>query len=672
MTLSGPIPLQLEGQGRAEDCRHATLGSAWLIRDTAQHSISSETKSAKLVHDAESVVAISRNSPALIILSEQVPATAKAARHVIQSGERLYLLAPANWSNTQPPNWLAQAAPTQVLIRRVREAPVAAVLLEQQGWAWTGPAGPGPWRLALNSSQIEALRLAFLRLYWDEADDEGWPEHAQVVWRARGQAPFDIPKPAENAAVHLVRTAVAQPGYPGSQGCWYAPDFRLPEGPADRIWAPASGEVHETLSARLRSGSKVVWSNLKLPLCWTGSQPAMMPQTEHWSLPLYLDKTQATALENLLRQPPRATFETDITLAAAEHRVGLQGCVWLPNTPQPQPLIKEQVLNAGTSQAPSLRAAPGVAPDNWPSPSVLALSATWHWKVLVPTLPKGAKPDPLIKRWKDIDSDYTKRTEGAFTTLAEVEKHEGLLLRTYESLKSALLGFGRSRASLKMELESSSKIVLSDCSVDKARQHAATLLELEERVKKLEVDVNAAEARAYEKAERKRQEEEHQKKQKSARARLADLEKELAEEEERLQGVDQEFVKLAPMFKEMSRKDRKAAQKKLRNDQQRFSKRVRALEGKVEAEQAVCDKPFEFKPPHRKKAGHHGLRSFVPKAPTKQHQNIPDEELPRTGELFLGGKSRFLAITHWEHLEHGEAEARRLGASLVAAAEDDA
>ncbi|MBH24061.1 MAG: hypothetical protein CMH57_06350 [Myxococcales bacterium] len=668
MTLTGSIPTHLEGQGRSLDRRDNRLDSAWLMRSAPPPEAPS--RAPELLQDPDSPVALPPDSPALILLATEVPAAAETARRLIQAGRRVYLLAPSGWSGDL--EWLSGASPTQVLARRVREAPVAAVLGEGRGWVWAGAAGPGPWRLTLSPPQIDALRQVFLRLYWDDADDEGWPANGQIVWRARGEAPFDIPRAAAGAVVRLERADDAQPDALGEVRSWYAPERRLPEGPAARVWVPASQQEHGALSARARAGCQVVWRDLKLPLCWTGARPTLMPRSARWSLPIRLDPSQAEALEVVLQRHPQAVFEPNITLQSVEQRVGLEGRVWLPGRPEPEPLIEEQPLDAGVAEAPSLRAAPGVKPDAWPEPAVLALRATWRWKVRVPTLPKGASPDPLIQRWEEVDADYAARTERALTALATLEEREGALRRVYASLKSALLGFGRSRGGLLRELEACAERVPSRGTVQEAREGVAKLAALEGRIGELGADVDKAEDKAFEEAERERQREAHEKKRQEAQARLIELKRDLAEVEERLLGVDQELEELKQKHQEEDtpRKDRKAAEGRLRSDQRRFSKQVSQLEARVQSEQAVCDEPFEYTPSRRRASRHKGASSFVPKASAQPRQRVPDEELPRTGALFRRGKGRLLAIARWEQLELGEREAKRLGADLVASVEE--
>ncbi|MGP3927934.1 hypothetical protein [Streptomyces sp. 8N616] len=661
--LTGAIPARLDGAGRRQDRRATRLDTAWLI----QGRTSAPPSSPVLARDAHAAVPVPAQSPALVIISDAVPAVADSAAAAISAGSRVYALAPDGWA---APDWLLGAPPTGVLVRRVRQAPVAAVLCGDCGWLWMGPDGPGEWRLALEAEQVEAARLAFLDLYWNRSDDEGWPAKGDVRWRPRGEAPFDLPAPVPHAAVRLEPDGARLPE-PDPGSAVYACDGRLPDGEAARVWVPPSGEGHASLADAVRRGTDVVWTDLGLPPCTTGSRATALPSTARWSLRTSLTDHQAAALTRVLELEPDAIFRTEATLGEAEERVGPHGRVWRAGQEQPQALISEEELDAGLVVATSLRGMPATEPPSWPEPALLALSVRWRWRVGTPLSPKSGVEDSLVRSWRILDDQYAARVKAALTTLASLEEKEGTLGRAFTVLKGALLGFGRSRENLRADVLKCGEVKPSEVGPDDAREALAHLAEVEARVAELQEEVAEAERKAREEAERNRQKQEHAAACEKARKDLAAHEQELADKQRRLTDIETDLGTLASQNKvegmsKKERKDHRAKQHKLRDEQTRLSKRIRMLEQSVEQAQATIDKPFEFRPPAALAPSKRSTGSFVPPASASAAEQVPDEAMPEVGSLLRAGKERLLAISRWEELDRGEAEAARLGARLVA------
>lgn len=664
MTIpTGEIPARMDGIGRTENRGATRLDTVWLIRPPLPRWPSVGV----LMPDAQSTVEAAADHPALVILSDTVPAVAETARAVIHAGGRVYGLAPDGWGGGDLPDWVVDAPSTGLLVRRIRDAPVAAVLSGDQGWLWLGPAGPGRWRLTLEPDQVAAARLVFQQLYWIHADDEAWPADSQLRWRARGDAPFDVPKAPAHAAVRLAQGRLPLPA--DATRVVYSPGSDLPNTQTARLWVPPSSDGHAQLVEAVRAGTDVVWADLGLPPCATGDNSVMVPSNARWSLRIALSPRQATALTQVLGQEPDATFRTDVELSAARAWLGETGHAWLPGQAQPDMLTDEQELDAGVVPATSLRDMPITEPSTWPAPGPLALTARWTWQVRPPQVPKGAADDLLVERWRELDTRYAARVEYATATLTKIEAKEGMLERTFAALASPLLGFRRSRSTLRTALAECATTSPSTAGPVGARALMARLGDIEAEVTRLVDEMAEAERKAREAEERKRQQREHAKAQEKAREALEVNSKEIEEKQQRLAELDTKMGELASDTA-MSKKDRRAARNKLNDERNRLDKQIQSLEHTIERDTATVNQPFQFRPSVPPASGVKSGGSFVPPASNCVDGKIPDEALPAIGRLLRAGQDRLLAISQWEELDQGEAEADRLGARLVTRRED--
>jgi hypothetical protein len=389
----------------------------------------------------------------------------------------------------------------------------------------------------------------------------------------------------------------------------------------------------------------------------------MLCCTEKWCAEVRLNPTQDRALREVLQSEASCTFVVDVPLAAAHERVGLKGQVWLPSASEPERLRKQEALDAGLLVAPALREVGSVQPPSLPEPHPLALSARWTWTVKVPGVPNGTKTDPLVKDWEQLDQGFTKRVSAGLTVIEEIEKKEGLVAKTFEALKGAVLGFGRRRAGILAELKKLGDQTPSLQGPREARAALVRLGDLENRIVELGSNLTKAEEAEQEKVERARQEAEHQRSCEAAEKERRKLEDEAQKANEELERLEKELGEVGAAG--LDKKDRKAKQKKLRDERERLEKRTRHLQQEIDRQKTVAEKPFEFRP--RATAASTGKRlSFVPPAAGRGPDQVPHDALPSVGRLLLAGKERILAIGTWELLDQGEDEAARLQARLVA------
>ena len=674
--LAGTIQAQIEGRGHTLDRRDARLDTVWLMQraaSTPDLSAASARSTACLLKDNATAMAPSPDQPTLVILSDAVSAAGESAAAAIRAGGRVYGLVPTGWGeDSSPPEWLRLAASTSVLFRHIQQLPAAAVLNGDRGWLWTGAHGLD-WRLALDREQVAAARHIFLDLFWNHAEDEGWPANGRITWRPRGEAPFDLPLLPDRAPIRLGSDAAPLPA-PGLEGMMFAPDGQLPDGGVGRLFVPPSGERHRELATLVRGATRVLWNDLGLPPCVTGSEAAMAPSNSRWSLRILLSAEQERALADQLQQEPSAEFRTDISLGEAQSRLGSDGLVWRASKEQPEALIPEQNLTAGTVQADSLRGLWDAEPSSWPEPEPLALSVHWRWRVSAPRIPRTAGDDPLVKSWREADGDYAARTKAALASLAHIESTEGTLGKAFDRLKGPLLGFGRTRSSLRARLQQLSAEMPSALGPEATAVRLAQLAQVEAQVDDLREELERAERQAREQAERERQERAHAEAREKAEKELRARTQEAKEKQQRLDEVETELGKLASGTEQLSQreqKDQRIRRNKLRDEQNRLQKQVRNQEHAIEGLRKAIEAPFVFQPPTaRPAAGKRVAGSFIPQPESASARAFPQVGLPAVGRLMRADGERLLAIGRWEELELGEAEALRLDARLVADTEE--
>jgi len=665
--LTGAIPEQIDGGSWTADRTATSLGTAWLIKDGTGAPPSAEP----LTRDAATPVPAAAKTPALVVLSDRVPAVARTAAAVIAAGGRAYCLAPAGWSSQQAPGWLTSAPATSILVRRVLEPPVAAVLSGRRGWIWAGPHGPGDWRLQLDPGQAEAMRLAFLELFWNRSDDEGWPQEGRLQWRARGEPPFDVPEPLSQDQVRLDAFAAPTP-MPGSDGTLYSPDGQLPEQVPRRVWVPPSGEgpMHSRLAGATLRGSTVVWADLGLPTCTTGRHARLRPANASWSLDVRLTEEQDAALTGVLAGPPAAEFRVEVTLKEAADLVGMDGSIWRAGQDQEEHLIGQQALDAGTVAAGSLRDMRDAQPSSWPEPAATALFARYTWRISAPRPPADAKADPLVGKWQAVDRAFGERRAAALAKLAETKEEADALGQEFPDRRDAALGFGPRAEELQASLEGQQGAVPSVAGPLAARALLARLTELDAAVGKLTGEVATALGHARAEADRQRQQMLHNQLQEQARQDLTARRDEQAEQERRQAELDGRLGELALNSDGRPEKDLKAARGKLRDEQKAVTTAIAALRQQIDRAEAILARPFTYRPSTAPTLGRRDRRSLVPSATTSATLVAPDEALPAVGRLLRAGGERMLAISSWADLDQGEQEAARLDARLVAWGED--
>lgn len=662
MSLSGTIRASLPGVGRRIDRRGERLPTAW-IRGAELASPVTHV----LVRDADSPVEPARDAgPLLVMLSGSCPGAERSLDAALASGARVYVLAYEGWGDGTRGGPFARTSGVNALVRRVARPPVSAVWSPGRSWIWFGDDAARPsWRMLLDAAQAEALRLVFLQLFWHHAVDEGWNRDGAVAFRPCGPRPFDVPEARDNAPLRIADGPVAH--YEGASGALvYTPTTAGTVVRVERLWCPPSGDGHDTLAALTRAGVEVVWAPRALPRCFVEpSRACVTPSSTRWSLIVTLSPEQRGELATILRAPTVWRFGYDVALGDLECESDV--CVLLPGALREAPLVEEETLVTSEVRARSLRECAGALPTTWPASGPLSLTASWSWEVFPPTLPKGAREDPLVVQWRRLDEGFAARVAGARERLARVRDQQGALARTFEALKGALLGFDRTRSGIEGRVEALATCVPSRLGPEGARAKLIELESVEQELTRLAWDVDAEEQKAREERERAEQRASFEDKRTRDVREREKKHDELTLARERLrkfEEIAEALTTAVPEEDAAHAKDREVQLAKLGDDRRRAVKQVMLIEGQVKELDEVLRREFVYVPSITKSGAGGGAR-FVP-APVRGETRPPADALPGVGRLVVVAKQRYLAIANWDDLDAGEREAARLSAMLVA------
>lgn len=660
MSHADEIPRRVAGVGRASDRRGERLATAWV-----HHGEVPATQGSIFVRDVVDAVAVDdRDDVVLAMLSGACPSAERAVRDAAARGARVYVLAHEAWGAGEVALF-ASAPKACVLVRRVARPPVTAICGSRHAWLWFGDDAAAPaWRMALDLGQREAMRAAFLRMFWHDAIDEGMNRDGVVAFGPCGARPFDVPEAPRGASVVIAAGVHAlEEGAPDR--LVYVDSMAMLPRKARRVWLSTPFDHHERLAEMTRAGVEVVSDPRALPRCHVDREHgALMPRSARWSMTIRLDAAQREALAAILAGPASWRFRADIALGDIEATPGAR--VQLPGSAQAAPLTGFEALRADDVRAESLRACATAAPTAWPTPHPLSLSVAWQWEVIPPGRPRNGKDAPLVESWRGFDDEYAKRVRRATESLAQVRDRQGPLAKTFATLKAALLGFERTRERLDAELARLAAEVPSRAGPERAGTLAMTLLRIEPEVSTLAADLDKAEREAREASERDEQRAAFDRQREQDRRDRLEKSREF-ESKRTLRGeIEAKLAALggaADGSSETASKDREAARKRLGDELSKMSRHIALLEGLLRDLDRALQREFVFQPTSAapKKSG----GGFVPSAaPLGLH--APANALPSVGRLLVADARQFLAIARWSELDDGEREARRLNASLVA------
>lgn len=654
--MQGPIRRSV--QHRIERRDDARLPTAW-IRGTSVPSTWADgawlmRTSARLAGEAD--------APVLVLLgNEGEGARAELLAHVSAEG-RVYVLVGPGWGRDETDSHLLQAK--NILVRRIPEVPASAVLVGREARLWIG----GGFVLRLDTTQSEALRQNFLRLFWHDATEEAWYGGQRFEWREAGERPFDVPEITLSASVR-----------------WEPPEARLandahgallllnagppPDTKPLRLWYPPGPDHHDRLAWLRQEGVDVMWTDRGLPdLLVTPDGGELLLRGTRGRLRLRLTSNQAGEVRRLLDEPPAWQFQTNVRLGEADHQ---SARFWLPGEGAARKLEAEQRIQLPEVPANSLREVPETVPASIPAAQPLALSAHYQWVVVPPRVPNGAQEDALVGHWRKIDENWSHRLGQVRAALQAAEDERGRIGRAFSRLMSAMLGFGRTQGGLLAKLGELEVKLPSVEGPSGAPALLSRLAEIEDTSRRLQSDLEGAERQARESDEREAQLTAWKGKVEAAERNLPNRRAALTIAEVRHKGIADELREVEESLKSASKEDKRdlaAKQRRLSDDLQSAKREITRVHGEIEALEQQVAEPFEFRPPSvqipRQAPG--GGR-FVPSASSARvNPSVPDEALPEVGSLQNHKGQRYLVIQIWEELTAGERAASRLSAKLVA------
>lgn len=603
--------------------------------------------------------------PVLAMLKSHAEPAFAELLAVARTGARVYLLVPETWSPKMDPQLLQSP---YVFIRRIADIPASAILTSSGGRVWLG----GSWSLRLNEQQAITLRQTFLRLFWHEAFEEAWTGEKQLLWRVARDRPFEVPELDSHAPLRVGPNERLQMDVRGA--CVHFVSHEVPAQIPRKLWFRAGPEHQDKLARLVRQGTEVVWQDLGLPdIVVHENTGEMVVSSSKFRMRIGLDSQQAADARRILDSAASWSFQVDLRIGDPSLR---KATFWLRNEPEPLVLQKQQSISVGEIPAFSLRAVPDAVPDQWPDANALALSAQYVWKVNPPTLPSGAAEDPLVKRWREIDEQWTEGIRRLQESSHRFSDHRGRLEKTFASLLGTWLGFGRANDTLVARSNELARQRPSFAGPSGAATLLIRLGELEEEMHKLQKDIEDTERQKVEDDERAKQEAEWRERVEIAKEKLAKCRDSFQKQKEQLAALEADVEVADEHMKSVSADDKNGkndkkdayAQKKMLDDElTRTKKNFDRLRNEIQSLEQTAKQPFEFrqiKQPLLPSAS--GKARFVPAPNNKTTTTLPDQALPEVGELRVHQKQRYLAIRTWEELELGEQAASRLDAKLVA------
>lgn len=602
------------------------------------------------------------SAPVLVLLGNGSEDARAALLAHAAAGVRVYALVGPDWGKDQADSQVLQAP--RVLVRRLAEVPASAVRASTEARLWIG----GGFLLRLDSTQAEALRQNFLRLFWHEATEEAWSGGRQFVWRPARERPFDVPMLPPSASVRW-EPADARLSGEARGALMHVSDGLPPDQAPRRLWFPAGPDHHERLAKLAQAGVEVLWTDRGLPdLQVNGGTGEVLLPGKRGRLRVRLTAQQASEVARLLEPPSAWRFQTNVRLGEASHRTAQ---FWLAGEAAARGLESEQTVLLPDIPATSLREVPATAPASVPAPPPLALAVRYQWTVVPPRVPTGAEEDALVGRWRKLDEDWNARLAQVRAALAAAEGERGRIGRTFSRLVSAMLGFENTHSELLARVGTLEEQSPSAAGPSRAPVLLTQLEKIEDDARKLKADLENAERKARDDEERGKQQAAWQSRVNAANKDLSDRRSALKTAEQGLTGINNELRGIEDSLKSAdkdAKKDITAKQSKLSDDLKRKTSEVSRLRGEITTLERQAVEQFEFRPPPAPtgRPAQPGGR-FVPIGPSvRPAASVPEEALPQVGSLRISKGQRYLVIDSWDLLNEGENAAKRLNAKLVA------
>ena len=316
------------------------------------------------------------------------------------------------------------------------------------------------WVIPVSGDLARSLFEAFCVLFWFRATREALPDdNGNVAFRPPLAAPFkdpgpDIPLPAGRLRLDrdlddLVSDAefrispnASDPGH--ARVLFVPPTDDLASGGIGR---PVDLDLPKALCHR---GHQVLWVDTGLPKTTVTRQRMIMNLVET-PIALQIEWLPATAIE-FLHRFERAAKQPAWEFHPARRLDAIKGKVLLDSATKPTKIVPSVSLDAGDVDAPLMdfdSARPARLPDIPP----LALEASVKWRRVPATLPPGARPAEIVRRWTAVDEWTSRTVESLRDTLDELGNQEGLLSKLRQWLPSRDEDSALEREQLRDELD---------------------------------------------------------------------------------------------------------------------------------------------------------------------------------------------------------------------------
>ena len=270
-----------------------------------------------------------------------------------------------------------------------------------------------------------------------------------------------------------------------------------------------------------------------------------------------------------------------------------------------------------------------------------ARQCTMRWTVRPPTLESVVANDPLHTDWESAKQILNER----LSTLDEVNQPPKVAL------------FGRKIKSLQAKLDQAMRDVPGIRTIK-------DLVKMKKDVESLTKDI-MANAKAIDDAEIEAELEKAREAQmKTHLAGVAKAETRVKKLTKNLKPLQDEQEDLT---NQLSKSKKDEEQKRIKTDLETLGRSIAGVESELAAAIQASQADFVFKTPKgnvgsTKSSGH----LFVNK---KDGQllplDVPEEDLPETGKLFISEEQRYLGIEYWSQLDIAKKEAKRLNASIA-------
>jgi hypothetical protein len=611
---------------------------------------------------------------AVLLSSGRHPLALRLAERAAVLGKRTYLLGPSDLGDTAEESHRLRQLHSRLLVRRGVHMPLDAILVDRgrRGLLLLSSAqrSATAWALPLEESQGAACFQAFTHLFWAASNEEALVAQDGFRFRSCRSAPFDAPAPDKDGSVNLVRDGRASRTLPTPRVTYAPTEAGVPAPEGGRyLFMPASVAGFSLAEQHATAGSHVVWSEVLLPALVLGDDAGLLMagSGSGWAFHLRLSRdataTLRSALEALAAQA-EWVFRQRIPLGR------LRGEVLLADQPRTSVPLEEQLIPVADVQA-ALPEAATARPTALPAPSPLARRVRYRWQVQPPRAPTGTKPARLVQAWRNCDERAGAQLETLRGLLTEFEQQRKSVGAQLVNILGSLLGFEKRGSKLRAQLDDLERqLPPSRLGPEAAGALLDKLADCEHRIFQLELDMKTEAHKEKLRLEELKQREEYALAVQKATEQHAKLEAQLAEAQQRLLELEKEQEP-----PDLSPEDRKAHERRLKDQQKDQKKKLLELQGEMKRQQAVKDKPFELRQrpsellPGTTAAGS-GPRgpAFVPAVTPKRSIQVPDRALPSLGQLVEHSGKDYLVVQTWEEVAQGQREAHRLQARLVAPA----